>query len=92
LLKIMRRIYSLVLYLAVPLVLLYLVFRGFRNSAFLHRWGERFALSEAPERTGGIVIHAVSMGEVNAATPLVRSLSKQFPDLPLTFTTFTRIV
>jgi 3-deoxy-D-manno-octulosonic-acid transferase len=85
----MRRLYSLAIYLITPLALLHLVFRGLRNRDYLRRWSERFARFEAPDETGGIIVHAVSVGEVNAASPLVRALAKMFPDLPLTLTTFT---
>ena len=34
----MRRLYSLLLYLLLPLVLLYLLFRGFRDRRYLSRW------------------------------------------------------
>ena len=37
----------------------------------------------------GIVIHAASVGEVIAATPLVKRIQKDYPHLPITFTTVT---
>ena len=37
----------------------------------------------------GIVIHAASVGEVIAATPLVKRIQKEYPHLPITFTTVT---
>jgi 3-deoxy-D-manno-octulosonic-acid transferase len=85
----MRRLYSLLIYLLTPLVLLYLAFRGLRSSGYLKRWSERFAFFEAPAETGGIVVHAVSMGEVNAASALVKQLAKRFPEFSLCLTTFT---
>jgi len=85
----MRQIYTLLLYLFLPLVLLHLVLRGLRSHDFLKRWPERFGFFDPPQQTGGIVVHAVSVGEVNAASALVKSLSKRFPDLPLCLTTFT---
>jgi 3-deoxy-D-manno-octulosonic-acid transferase len=85
----MRTYYSLLLYLAMPFVLLYLVFRGLRDPNYLKRWPERFAFFDRPGTAGAIVVHAVSMGEVNAASALVRALASQFPDDPLCLTTFT---
>ena len=85
----MRSLYSLLLYLLMPMVLLYLLFRGLRSREYLSRWSERFGIFHPPERNGGIWIHAVSMGEVNAAIPLIRALEKKYPDSPLTITTFT---
>ena len=85
----MRSLYSLLLYAATPLVLLYLFFRGLRSPGYLRRWPERFGFFSAPRRTGGIAVHAVSMGEVNAAAELVKALAGRYTDDPLYFTTFT---
>ena len=85
----MRSLYSLLLYAATPLVLLYLFLRGLRDPGYLRRWPERFGIFAAPRRTGGIAVHAVSMGEVNAAAELVKALAGRYPDDPLYFTTFT---
>jgi 3-deoxy-D-manno-octulosonic-acid transferase len=63
---------------------------GRRTPAFRERWGERRARAPFPaSHAGGIVVHAVSMGEVAAATPLVEGLLAARPDLPLTFTCTT---
>ena len=85
----MRWLYSLLLYLLTPLVLMYLFFRGLRSRDYLSRWSERFGFFDPPGQTGGIVVHAVSMGEVNAASTLVRELARRYPDEPLCLTTFT---
>jgi 3-deoxy-D-manno-octulosonic-acid transferase len=85
----MRRIYTLLLFLAMPLVLLHLLLRGLRNPAYLRRWSERFGFFQAPPEKNGIVIHAVSVGEVNAASALVRCLASTYPDRSLCVTTFT---
>ena len=85
----MRALYSLLIYLLTPLVLVYLALRGLRSSDYLKRWPERFARFKAPELNNGIVVHAVSMGEVNAAAELVKELANRFPELPLCLTTFT---
>lgn len=85
----MRTLYSLVIILLTPLLLLHLLVRGLRNRAYLKRWPERFAYYRQALPPGGIVVHAVSVGEVNAAAPLIRALAKRFPDKPLTVTSFT---
>jgi len=85
----MRSMYSFLLYLLMPVVLLYLFFRGLRSRDYLSRWSERFGFFDPPERRGGIWVHAVSMGEVNAAAPLVEALRAQYPDTALCITTFT---
>jgi 3-deoxy-D-manno-octulosonic-acid transferase len=85
----MRKLYSFLVYLITPLALLYLAFRGLRSSDYLGRWSERFAFFDAPETTNGIVVHAASMGEVNAASVLIGKLLKRFPEFPLCLTTQT---
>jgi len=85
----MRSLYTLLLYLATPLVLLHFFLRGLRSSGYLKRWPERFGWFEPPRRRDGIVVHAVSMGEVNAASMLVQELLRRFPDDPLCLTTGT---
>lgn len=85
----MRLLYSFLLYLLTPLVLLFLLFRGLRSPDYLKRWSERFARFVPPEESGGIVVHAVSMGEVNAASALVRGLLQRYPQFPLCMTAFT---
>ena len=85
----MRFIYSLLIALATPAVLLYFAFRGLRDSAYLARWGERFGFIPTDGPRGGILVHAASVGEFNAAAPLIRALLKTRPEVPLTVTTFT---
>lgn len=85
----MRSLYTLLIYLATPLVLLYLFLRGLRSADYFKRWSERFARFDAPQQTGGIVVHAVSMGEVNAAGMMVKELARRFPEYPLCLTTLT---
>jgi 3-deoxy-D-manno-octulosonic-acid transferase len=85
----MRILYTLLLYFALPVVLLYLLLRGLRDGAYLRRWQERFGRFSAPQSTGGIVVHAASMGEVNAAAALIQQLSRLHSDAPLYVTTLT---
>ena len=85
----MRRLYSLLLYLLMPLVLAYLFLRGLRDRRYLSRWPERFGFFDPPDRSGGVWVHAVSMGEVNAASVLIRALIEAYPGTPLYVTTFT---
>jgi 3-deoxy-D-manno-octulosonic-acid transferase len=85
----MRVLYSLLIVLCTPLVLLYFAFRGVRDRDYLARWSERFGFFPGPVKKGGILVHAASVGEFNAANPLIRRLLKTFPDLPVTVTTLT---
>ena len=82
-------IYTLLLYLLVPLVLLRLAWRGLRAPDYWRRWPERFGFIEPPLGARVIWIHAVSVGEVQAAEPLVRALLEKYPAHSLLVTTVT---
>lgn len=84
-----RPLYTLLLYLLLPLVLLRLGYRGLRAPAYRRRIGERFGHSALAPAPGGIWVHAVSVGEVIAAAPLVRALAARYPGLDITLTTMT---
>lgn len=85
----MQFLYSLIILICTPLVLLYLGFRGIKDRRYLQRWPERLGFFKAGDAGGGIVIHAASVGEFNAAGPLIKSLLSDYPDLPVTVTTLT---
>lgn len=86
---IVRLLYTLLLYLALPLMLARLVWRGFKFPAYRRRWLERLGRFAPPEQGGGIWIHAVSVGEAQAIAPVVRYLLSNYPTVPLTVTTTT---
>lgn len=84
-----RRLYTLILHLALPLIFLRLLWRAWQAPAYGRRMGERFALGLPLMRQGGIWVHAVSLGESIAAAPLIRELLARYPDLPITVTSMT---
>ena len=85
----MRVLYTLAMYLVTPLMLLRLLARGVRSRPYRRRWPERFGFFEAPTFRGSLWIHAVSVGEVNAAVPLIRELATAYPHAPMVVTTVT---
>ncbi len=85
----MRHFYTVLMYLLTPVILLRLSLRGIRAPAYFSRWKERFGFFKAPPLSGSIWIHAVSLGEFNAALPLIRALLLQFPSRPFVVTTIT---
>lgn len=85
----MARLYTLILYLALPLVLLRLAWRSRRAPAYRRRWGERLGLYGRRPMQADIWVHAVSVGEVQAARALVAELLLRHPDAGVMVTTTT---
>ena len=79
------------MYLIQPFVLLFMLLRSLKAPNYRKRLGERYGIyaNLAKPTQDGIVIHAASVGEVIAATPLVKLFRKEYPNLPITFTTVT---
>lgn len=76
--------------LLIPLILLRLIWRGSRASVYFKRWDERFAIKTAPSSDKPLIwLHAVSVGEVEAARPLVASLQETYPQHRILITTMT---
>ena len=84
----MRKLYTLLLYLLAPLLLLRLAWRGLRTPAYRRRWRERFGSVRPAVGERVVWLHAVSVGEVQAAAPLVRALLQR-PEVSLLVTTTT---
>lgn len=85
----MRSVYTLLWTLALPFALLRLLWRSRRAPAYRRRWAERFGRFAPPARTGGVWVHAVSVGETQAAQPLVKRLLAEPRAQPVTVTTTT---
>jgi 3-deoxy-D-manno-octulosonic-acid transferase len=83
-----RYLYSLALYVAAPLVSLVMLWRGFGDRSYWRNFTQRFGFGERLP-PGSIWIHAVSVGEVQAAAALVNTLHERYPSIPLVVTTFT---
>ena len=84
-----RLFYTALLYLLTPLVLYRLAARGIKYHGYFARWRERFGFFPNPGIEGSIWIHAVSLGEVNAAVPLIEALMRRYGDSPFVITTVT---
>ena len=87
--NVLRDLYSAMLYVLSPLTLYHLVSRGFRVREYFRRWDERYAAYGSACRPPCVWLHAVSVGEVNAAAPLVNALRAQRPDIRWVITTIT---
>ena len=75
-----RLFYSILFYLAIPVILVRLLWRASKNPSYAGRWSERFGfVPHIPNGQKVIWIHSVSVGEVLASVPLIRALQKKYP-------------
>ncbi|MEO7495767.1 MAG: 3-deoxy-D-manno-octulosonic acid transferase, partial [Massilia sp.] len=86
----MRRLYTLLWCLALPLVLARLWWRSLREPGYRVHWGERLGFY-GPVGAGWhtIWVHAVSVGETRAAEPLVDALLAAYPNSRILLTHMT---
>ncbi|MGI9199707.1 MAG: lipid IV(A) 3-deoxy-D-manno-octulosonic acid transferase [Woeseiaceae bacterium] len=84
----MRILYNLLTYLLQIPVAAYWVVRAIGNRTYRKGFWQRFGFGY-PRFESCIWIHAVSMGEVQAAAPLVRQIAKRFEDRQILITTVT---
>ncbi len=86
----MRTVYTLGFRCLVPVLLAYLAWLGRRDRGYWRHAGHR--LGWVPRRNGAarrVWVHAVSVGEVMAATPLIQRIVSEHPDTEVVVTTFT---
>jgi len=87
--RLRRFIYTLTMYLLTPVILYRLAVRGLRYPEYFARWRERFGFFPHPKISDSVWIHAVSLGEVNAAMPLIDALMQRYQNTPFVITTVT---
>lgn len=86
----MRPIYSLLFLALLPLIVLRLFLKGQALPAYRQRIAERFArYSSEPLASSPVWIHAVSVGECEAAFPLIRKFRSEQAGLPILMTCTT---
>jgi 3-deoxy-D-manno-octulosonic-acid transferase len=66
-----------------------LFWKGLRNRAYWDRVEERFGYGRSGFDTPSIWVHAVSVGEVVAASSLINALREAYPQYPIVVTTMT---
>ena len=86
-----RIIYTALFIALIPAYFIRLTWRGIGNIKYLQRWGERLGIANVrPTKDKSIVwVHAVSVGEVNASIPLLRTLMEEYPGVEFLVTTST---
>lgn len=70
--KLILLFYNIALIVLIPVIFVRYLIKGFRNPAYWKRLGERFGFVKDDVTPGKLWVHAVSVGEVNAAVPLIR--------------------
>lgn len=85
----MRLIYSALLYLLAPFLLVRLLWHGVTLREYWRRIPERFGYSPRPPQGVAVWVHAVSVGESIAALPLIARLVAMHPPGTVLVTTTT---
>ncbi len=78
-----------VVYLLLPYAIGNLLWRGLRFRAYWQRWPERFGFVPSLRGRRTLWVHAVSVGEVRSAAPLVTALVERYPEHRVVVTTMT---
>ncbi len=73
----MRLIYTLLFYALTPFIMIRLYWKSRKLQQYRERLSERFSWGDMPKTPVDVWLHAVSLGEVVAATPLIDSFLKR---------------
>ncbi|GGZ94092.1 3-deoxy-D-manno-octulosonic acid transferase [Ignatzschineria ureiclastica] len=84
---IILRIYQILWWLLLPVIVVLRLWRDWRSPLGLQNFQDRFGFQQLPKVD--LIIHAVSLGEVRAVTPLVKRLLAEKPSLRILFTATT---
>ena len=84
-----RALYSLLMWLAQPLMRRRLARRAVAEPGYAHAIDERLGHYTQPKQSGALWIHAVSLGEARAAAILIKALREKETGLRLLLTTGT---
>jgi len=85
----LRIAYVLLTYLLLPVVVVVEAWQALRRPEYRGRVGQRLGFLEREPRAGAVWVHAVSVGEVQAASPLIRELRRRYPGLHIIVSTVT---
>jgi len=83
-----RWLYSLILLMLMPLLCLKLMTKKANATGLIkHKNRQRFGFTANGLKKNGVIVHCVSMGEVNAAQGIIEKLIVAYPSMPVTVTT-----
>lgn len=83
------RAYQVLTLVALPLTLARVGWLAWRRGGYGERWWQRLGLAKRENPRRPVWFHAVSVGEVAAAVPVIEALRKRHADLPVLVTTTT---
>lgn len=81
--------YNLTLWLLTPFLIIKFIWRALFNKGYRNGISQRFGLLPKSDSTCEVWIHAVSVGEVNAAIPLIKKILELNPPIKIIVTTMT---
>jgi len=84
-----RLLYSLLFYLAQPLIWIRLAWRARKQPEYLQHLGERYGFYPQKPAAPLLWLHVVSVGETRASEPLVKALLDEYPAHSLLLTHMT---
>lgn len=84
-----RLVYTILFTICMPFVFLKLLWRGYKAPEYRARKLERFGFFKAPAIKNSIWVHAVSVGEVLAAEPIIREIQTRYPKTDIVVTSMT---
>lgn len=85
----LRILYALLTHLLLPVVLAVEAWQEFRHPESRGRVRQRLGFVTRQPRAGAVWVHAVSVGEAQAAAALIRELQRRHPALDIVVTTTT---
>lgn len=85
----MRFVYILLVYLLAPLVIAHEAWKALTNPGYRGRLGQRLGFVPRLSQPGSLWLHAVSVGEVQAAAAVVHELQRRHAGLSIVITTVT---
>jgi 3-deoxy-D-manno-octulosonic-acid transferase len=85
----LRLLYNSLIYVAAPIAFGATLWRGLRDPAYRERRTERFGVGQPLASDDTLWVHAVSVGEVQAAVALIRELLRRYPQRQIIVTTGT---
>ena len=88
-LRIIRNIYNTLFIVLLPLLFIKLMVKSLRLKAGLSRWKELLGIFSDPKIKDSIWIHAVSVGEIMAAMPIIQQIQTKLTNINIVVTCTT---